>query len=163
MGQQPFPEYPFSRELLRREDNMAVLDCRGMHLCGYVALADEAIPAEWRGNYDAPGLQFLAVHGGLTFAESENGWSVFGFDCGHAGDSDNPALSDPDHVLHLTRQMRTQLLRFADRWPEFTASDREGRCAILDEIRALAELEVGTGLGQMIEMLSGASSLGERA
>ena len=155
------PEYPFSRELLRREDNLAVLDCCGMHLCGYVALADDAIPEEWRGNYDAPGLQFLAVHGGLTYAESEGGWSVFGFACGHAGDSGRPKLSDPDHVLGLARQMRDQLLTFAPRWAEFQKADRAGKAAILDEIRGRHTLPVQPGLGEMIEVLCGAPSLGE--
>jgi hypothetical protein len=74
------PAYPYSHDLLRREDMLAVMDCRGSHLCGYCAFRDEEIPAHWRGNYDAPGLQFLSVHGpwrstGLEY-EPETGWFV---------------------------------------------------------------------------------------
>jgi hypothetical protein len=37
--------------------------------CGYVVFPKKDIPADWWGNYDAPGLQQLAVHGGLTLCE----------------------------------------------------------------------------------------------
>jgi len=38
-------------------------------LCGYVVLPKKDLPPEWWGNYDAVGLQQLAIHGGLTFCE----------------------------------------------------------------------------------------------
>lgn len=37
--------------------------------CGYTTIPKKDIPKDWWGNYEAPGLQQLAIHKGLTFCE----------------------------------------------------------------------------------------------
>jgi hypothetical protein len=157
------PAFPYAHKgLVACDADLAVLRYSELgHLCGYCAFADAEIPAAWRGSYDAPGLQLLAIHGGLTYAESKDGVSVFGFDCAHSGDSEKAELSDPSHVLELTHQMREQLTAFAAKHEAFLAADRAGKCAILDQIRAAGKLPVQMGLGGMLEVLIGAPSLGE--
>ena len=59
------------------------------HLCGYIAIPPEH-PWHSLGYDDIE----CSVHGGLTYARASEdfddaaprGWSVFGFDCAHAGD-----------------------------------------------------------------------------
>jgi len=95
---------------------------------GYVTFRADEIPDAWvQEGYDAPGLQMLNVHGGLTYAEwidvdTKDGvvrYMTFGFDCAHAGDDRNPMLKDLNHVKTLTVQMEDQLIVFASRWDEF--------------------------------------------
>lgn len=45
--------------------------------CGYVALRTKDIPRSWHGDFNADGLQYLSIHGGITFCELVNGinWS----------------------------------------------------------------------------------------
>jgi hypothetical protein len=157
------PSYPYRHKdtVARRGDLIVVRNENLGHLCGYCAFRDEELPVALRGNYDAPGLQFLAIHGGPTYAESSDGYSVFGFDCMHAGDDEKPELRDPGHVLKLAEQMREQIAAFAARHEEWQAADREGRCAILDEIRAEATIPTEFGLGGMIGILCGAPELGQ--
>lgn len=154
-------EYPYRyRGLVKSEGDLAVIRTDMGHLCGYCAFSIAEIPGSWIGSYDAPGMHFLAIHGGLTYAEREGDFTIYGFDCAHSGDSGNPALSDVEHVFELTRQMRAQLELLRDRYSEFEAADRQGKAAILDDIRANAQLKSEAGIGQMIEMLSGAPTLG---
>lgn len=64
--------------------------------CGYVKLPPNH---PWYGK-DYNDLDFVEVHGGLTFAEADescdqvgedDGWWI-GFDCAHAGDAKDPLL-----------------------------------------------------------------------
>jgi hypothetical protein len=68
------PEYPFRHAgvVLVRE-NKAVLRTSLGHLCGYCAFRPHEIPVEWHGNYDADALQYLNIHGGLTYCDVEGG------------------------------------------------------------------------------------------
>lgn len=156
--------YPFTHAgLVAVDDDCAVrrvdLGTRS-HLCGYVALPLTSVPAEWHGNYDADALQYLAVHGGLTYAEKENDAAVFGFDCAHAGDDHDPELRDPVHVMALARQMKQQILAYAERIDEWRAANRERRTEITQEIIDSAARPVDIGFGGMIDMLAGGRVFG---
>jgi hypothetical protein len=154
--------YPFNYQGVEvREGNMVVIRIPGRHLCGYVAFPKDETPESWRGNYDADALQYLAVHGGLTYAEVKGDWCVFGFDCAHVDDDKNPALSDSTHVLGLTRQMRDQMIAFRSRLDEWRAAGRDQRIHIVEEIRQVAPAKCGLGFGAMIGALSGAPEFGE--
>jgi len=156
--------YPYSHTgLVLRDADVAVLRTDAGHLCGYCAFDDEEIPSHWRGNYDAPGLQFLAIHGGLTYAEHKAPFSIFGFDCAHSGDDCDPKLRNPEHVMGLAHQMRAQLSAFAARRDEWLTASREERAAIIDSVSAGAEFKTEPGLAGMLEILMGAPSLGEPA
>lgn len=177
-------------------------------LCGYVVLAKKDIPKDWWGDYSAPGLQQLAIHGGLTFCEIEGsldqethyeeyvealnsmkeewsfqkrmdvreklrkeyiakcsktdqGYVVFGFDCGHAFDESNPSLKDPNHVMMLVEQMHNQLVKFASLYQDYLEAGNNPviknvkRKAIMTDVLNEAELVTGTSFGHMIDLLAG--------
>lgn len=151
--------YPYNAPgLLLREADLAVIRHRE-HLNGYCAFPLGELPAEWAGDYNAPGLQLLAISGGITYAEVGEGLAVFGFDCNHADDSERPELQDPAYVLQLAAQMREQLIAFAARWDEFLAATPEAKLRILDEVRAEATLPTEYGLGGLIIFMAGADWL----
>jgi hypothetical protein len=153
--------YPFDNTRVKLVDgDLCVLDCDGRHLCGYVAFPAAETPADWSGNYDADALQYLAIHGGLTFAEREGDWCVFGFDCAHSGDKDNERLRKPEYVMGLARQMRDQMVAYRERLTEWRAAPRERRIEIIDEITKLASIKTQYGFGAMIDMLSGGQKFG---
>lgn len=69
----PFNLPPEKYELIKYK-NRAISRAREgelRHFCGYVVFRKKDIPKDWWGNYDAPGLQYLNVHGGLTYCEIE--------------------------------------------------------------------------------------------
>lgn len=180
--------------------------------CGYVVLKKTDIPSDWWGNYDAPGLQRLMIHGGLTYCQqvqvpnqkeivenyrkkieklrkddgdkslkgiskrmdrerklmvelnnelskSPEGYVVFGFDCGHHGDAENKDLKDPNHVMILTEQMESQLVKFAEVYDQYkNANDAVKdvvRKSIMANIHREADIQCEMGFGAMLEMLGG--------
>jgi len=131
--------YPFNSDtIVARDGDCVVIDCRGTHLCGYVAIENYKLPTAWIGDYRPDSLELLNIHGGLTYAEDKGDCTVFGFDCAHLDDDRDPALRRPDHVLGLARQMEQQIMEYARRHPEVRDADEERRMEILDEVRATA-------------------------
>lgn len=183
------------------------------HLCGYVTLPKTAVPKDWWGNYEAPGLTRLAIHGNLTycqvegdpnqkeilseyretmenllkkkpdglkalsaffnkkkamdewmkreFQKNDEGYVVFGFDCNHLNDHDDPNLKDPNHVMMLTEQMEQQLLDFAERYQEYIdasknpATENFVQTTIIREILRKADFKTKIGFGGMLNILTG--------
>lgn len=183
-------------------------DAWPQHMCGYAVFKKTDIPKDWWGNYNAPGLQQLLVHGGITYcrqfevpnqknierryerkidklyadnkmeamkrmnaanklreemnlelSKSDEGYVVFGFDCGHYQDAENPLLKDPNHVMILTEQMESQLMKFKDSYEQYR--DAEGvvknvvRKSIMENVHREADIRLEPGFGAMIDMLSG--------
>lgn len=153
--------YPFNSEryYIAIEDNKAVVKHSLGHLCGYVVLENNKIPKEWIGNYNSDGLQYLNIHGGLTYCKEEHPYTVFGFDCSHLHDDSNPLLQQLSHVMRLTRQMEQQLLEFISRYEEYRKEDKEDRIKILDEIRSTAEIQLELGFMALIDTLSGGDQI----
>jgi len=154
---------PFnSNDIVLREDNLVVLRSIMNHLCGYAAFSADVIPKEWHGNYNADALQYLNVHGGITYAEvPKEGWVVFGFDCAHVDDDKNPALQNPNYVMELTRQMRQQILDYAAVIEEWREADSKKRCEMMDKIRDAGEHKEHFGFGAMIDLLCGGEMMEE--
>lgn len=185
------------------------------HLCGYVTFKKTDIPKDWWGNYGAPGLQELNIHGGITYckqfkvpnqakiekefhdqidklyknvdrskgydhesvsnriketnklykacndklSESAEGYVVFGFDCGHYKDSENPNLKDPNHVMILTEQMDTLLRKFKESYEDYR--DAAGvtksvvRNSIIANVNREADIQCELGFGALLNLLSG--------
>lgn len=203
--------YPYNHSaLILRDGDLAVLSNSLGRLCGYCAFTPDEIPMEWHGDYDVDALQYLSIHGGLTYCEVHGNndkdrhaaakaaqeavarpaetadldarmdgfrarWDagkaacrsvpythiVFGFDCAHYRDEENPALSDPQHVLGLARQMRTQIAAYAKVINQWRAADRETRMAMVDEIRNAAATGTELGFTALIGALAGAKAFGE--
>lgn len=68
------PKYPFQHEAtVLVEGHLAVLvNNQGAH-CGYTSIPADEVPREWHGNYDADGLQYLSIHGGITYCDVGGG------------------------------------------------------------------------------------------
>ncbi len=92
-------------------------------------------------------------------SKSNEGYVVFGFDCGHHGDFENEHLKDPNHVMILTEQMEQQLLKFAERYEDY--KNAEGvvknvvQKAIMDEVRRDADIQCEMSFDAMLDILSG--------
>lgn len=151
-----FTFYPFNYKGFKKvENNKCVIRTHLGHLCGYVAFNVSDIPKDWAGNYNAPGLQHLNVHGGLTFASVKGDYAVFGFDCAHAGDDERPELSDVDYVMSLAQQMEDQLNLFKTEYARYKRVTDKTKAKIIDAIREKAPIKCEFGFRSIIKMLSG--------
>jgi len=68
--------HPFNHSGVVRHDRNAVVvrvDSYESWLCGYIAVPAELVPESWHGNYDADALQYLNIHGGITYCEVAGG------------------------------------------------------------------------------------------
>lgn len=153
----PLETYPYNYEGdALREGRFVVIRTDLGHLCGYTAIDNRLLPASWHGSYDPSPLQLMAIHGGVTYAENLGDFTIFGFDCCHAGDRENPALQDVQHVMALVREMdRLIMLFITEHWPTFAFASVEERCAIIDQINAASAFPANPGLGGMLAILSG--------
>lgn len=72
--------YPFidgeDYELVLVKDNKAVIKMKTSYMRapynGYVVFPTKDIPKDWWGNYNAGALQYLDIHGGITYCEVYN-------------------------------------------------------------------------------------------
>lgn len=131
------------------------------YLCGYCAIPKAEVPKEWHGDYDADGLGFLNVHGGITYCQMNGADVVFGFDCGHLHDEEDSRLRDPAYVLGLAVKMAAQIRGHAAHIQEWRAANRSKRAEMLDELVASSGAVESLGFGAMIALLGGAKELGE--
>lgn len=143
-----FNFYPFNyvtknNGFVLREGNKCVLKHRRANYCGYVVIENILIPAEWLGNYNHDHLELLNVHGGITYADQESEfYSVFGFDCAHAGDEENDRLKDINYILELTEVMEQQILERAKYIGEYRElKNMEDKINHLDKIRKTAVIK----------------------
>lgn len=156
--------FPFNHEKAIRRGMLCLVPSpvAGNRHCGYTAFRSSWLPRAWRGNYNADALQYLAIHGGLTYACEESGWSVFGFDCTHSGDDEISELGDIDYVFRLTATMRQQIIAYRAVIKKWRKAKRKGRARLLDKvIQSAAEMTSTPSFGAMIGMLSGAPEFGE--
>ena len=80
---------------------------------------------------------------------------VFGFDCNHHTDQQNPNLFDPNYVLELTRTMDNQIRKFARAWNYYKSSTQEEKVEIIDIIRGDENNISEIGFGGLISLLAG--------
>jgi hypothetical protein len=155
--------YPFNyKDTVLIEDDLAVVGRRFNskepvhHLCGYCIFRKEEIPPSWWGDYNADGLQYLRVHGGITYASIEGDYVVFGFDCAHCYDDKNEKLKEPLYVLELARDMRHLISMYASRIHEYRGATFHHRVEILDEINHTSQIPgEEMGFGAILGMLGG--------
>lgn len=225
---QLYPFYPFndSDNPVTIEENVAAFKHPNGHYCGYCVLSNDLVPMQARGTYDAPGMQYLPVHGGITYAEGKvddrtwKGWflkpintflnrcayfiafsilrrwydykrkkemkaganaleatspilyftkykemetwvsryfsthQVYGFDCNHFDDENNPMCQDAGSVLKHSKEMMFLLLLLFQDYGHFLRSSRDEQLEILDELREETD-EQDLGLGAMLKALQG--------
>jgi hypothetical protein len=150
--------WPFDEALIV-DGTECVKFADGRHLCGYTAFEKTQIPAAWLGNEGADALQYLDVHGGITYADADDDYAIFGFDCAHAGDADRVEFSDHVFVLTLAKRMRQQMEEYAKRIEEWRSADRAGRIRIIEEIRGNSS--EGLGFGALIDAIGGGRIFGD--
>jgi len=76
------------------------------HWCGYCQFPKRPVIEQ---GYDGI-LTWVPVHGGITFAdEYPEGVMVYGFDCAHAGDEDNPKVSDEAWLRSEAERLATNI------------------------------------------------------
>ena len=72
----PFNEKGKDYELISVKDNKAVIKMKTTYMRspynGYVTFPTKDIPKDWWGNDNAGALQYLDIHGGITFCECYN-------------------------------------------------------------------------------------------
>lgn len=125
-----------------------VFNDRCDHYCGYVRFAENPFA---RGGPVERFLDYVPVHGGITYHTG----NVFGFDCGHCDDENNPNLKDIDW---LTKHIET----FADailaakpvelKYRRLRSNKSKGE--LLDEYRR-SYPDVELGFGALLRGLSG--------
>jgi hypothetical protein len=154
--------YPFNYDdLLLSTDHCAVvkvgLHNDDHHLCGYCLIHKSKIPKAWHGDYNADALQYLRIHGGITYCHVEDKYVVFGFDCAHCYDGMNDDLKNPEIVMSMAKEMRKKILAYADVIEEWRKALTQQRCEMLDKINEGSNEELG--FGAIIDVLGGASDL----
>jgi len=164
----PFKRLPDQGELVAFEDDcdapLAIVrysyqysQGERSHLCGYVCFESKAIPSSWVNDYNADALQYLMIHGGLTYARGHkrNRYAVFGFDCAHAGDDANEKLRDPVHVLELAKQMRALMRQYASVIDVWRSASRMAQADMIDAINKNAKIHCEVGFGALIDLMFG--------
>ncbi len=156
--------YPFNytKGATEIRDNRIVNQHSFGHFCGYVALKKSKLPRNWHnGDYDTDALQYLQIHGGITFCETTKNYVIYGFDCAHAGDEKNIKLKDINYVFKLVSQMEQQILEYAKRHEAWRKAKREKKIKIMQEIIDTASVKTELGFGAMIGLLGGASEFND--
>lgn len=134
---------------------------RPFHLCGYVAIQKNKIPVAWYNDYDADVLQFLNIHGGITFIEEKDECIIFGLDCAHAGDESDDKYIDENYVMKLVEQMEQQILLFAEYYwlyklLKFLKLKKLNK-KLIQYICNQGEIDEELSFGAMLDMLGGSN------
>jgi hypothetical protein len=137
----------------------SIADCRGHHFCGYVRFP--ARPLKEPGYHGI--ASYVPVHGGITFAEQDpDGSMVYGFDCAHADDDENPVRRDMGWLMAECERMAEGIIEAAkvEDFYLLAEGDNDKRAAILDGYHAaLASkgiaFDLSDNFGSMINALFG--------
>lgn len=165
--------YPFNRkgeyDLILVKDNKAVIRVQASFspfkapirapFNGYVVFHKKDIPKAWWGNYSADALQYLNIHGGITYCKKEGNYIVFGFDCANVYDEKNTKLFDENYVMKLTEQMEEQIMEYKKVIWKWRGYGIKRRCRLLDGITAKGKIKEESSFGKNIDMLSGCQDL----
>lgn len=130
------------------------------HYCGYCRF--EGRPVKEQGYMGL--LTYVPVHGGITYAEEDihNGSMVYGFDCAHAGDDNNP---DTRNLRWLKRQAEGMAwsIRLAKPYERryMRCTTDKGKCNAIDDFHAELREQLGlrfnllNNFGAMINAICG--------
>jgi hypothetical protein len=76
--------------LVQQEDVSAGNYFRRGHFCGYVRFGNRPLKEDHFSGI----ATYVPVHGGITFASEDDRGFIYGFDCAHCDDEDNPQMYD---------------------------------------------------------------------
>lgn len=95
--------YPYNHEsVVLIDGDLCVISNSAGKLCGYCSFLADEIPKEWHGNYNADALQYLAIHGGITYCSVHGDNDEERYAAAKAARS---AIPDPDELLSLDDRM----------------------------------------------------------
>jgi hypothetical protein len=149
--------YPFNYNGAIIRENKAILKHNMFgHYCGYVAIKKSLIPKKWWGNYNADALQYLNIHGGLTYGRLEGNWCIFGFDTMHAGDEENFKLRNENYIWKMVDQMEQQIMDYAKNYKKWKAfKTKKDRIKLIERIIKKGAIKEEMGFSAMIGCLAG--------
>lgn len=125
-------------------------------LCGYVRFPTRPVAED--GYHGI--LDYVPVHGGITYAHEDAEGMVYGFDCGHADDDEDPRMQDVSWVKGEAERLGMAIREAAKIESDYLRNDgnNDARAAILDEYRArmtASGCDEGFNMGVSLRLLSG--------
>ncbi len=115
-------------------------------LNGYVAFDKRHAPRVPAGDKNL--VQYIPVHGGITYAAKDHLAAVWGFDTMHYL-SENQPRTDPDWIRANCHVLYRGLLLCEMRWKEFRRAKRERKMEIVQEILDLVPEQSIKDMGTM--------------
>ncbi|HZF24008.1 MAG TPA: hypothetical protein VE030_11160 [Burkholderiales bacterium] len=127
-------------------------------LNGYVAFPKRHAPKLPTNSYGGI-LQYIPVHGGVTYAVKDSYMAVWGFDTLHC-DSGEVPRADRAWILGQCRLLHTGLLIAAKLWPEWRKASQARRTEMADWMLQLVDdgrvgLTGRLNLGSMLDLMRG--------
>lgn len=129
------------------------------HYCGYIRFKQPVVKEE---GYQGL-LTYVPVHGGITYAEHDaEGW-VYGFDCAHLRDAENPLFQQMPWLVKETISMAISIIE-ASKWEYYYLLRKESwiRAEVIDAFHEALEEKYGisaeditNNFGVCIRLLSG--------
>jgi hypothetical protein len=153
------PEFPEKEAILKKGGACVVQHSILGHLCGYVRFNKRPVIEKEYGGI----LSYVPVHGGITYAkESKNGSMVYGFDCAHCDDENNPNCKDANWVLKEAINMGLAILIAKKHERKYLAVDGFPKkrakiidCFHLETKKSGVVFDIQDNFGAMINLLSG--------
>ena len=104
------------------------------YYCGYVRFSDLPVKKD-------SFLDYIPVHGGITLAEKDDqGGMIYGFDCMHGLDSEDPRTKDIGWLKKECERMGQAIVLASEYEDEYLAAKTDGdRSKILDKYRKAVE------------------------
>ena len=125
------------------------------HYCGYVRFKERPVKEESYGGL----LTYVPVHGGLTYSREDQGGMVYGFDCAHLGDEENPWTRNLDWLRDQCQIMAEAILvatKFEDRYLLAEGNNEQRLKTITEYLESLdTELDISNNFGVILNILSG--------
>jgi hypothetical protein len=148
--------YPESKAVETWErDGLRFSIVSGRHFCGYVRFTERPVREE--GYHGV--LEYAPVHGGITYARSDEAGMVYGFDCAHAGDDTDPKTRDLAWLRAECERMGTAIRAAAEIEESYLlAAGSEAKAKVLDEYRSrmfAAGCDEGFNMGVALKLMSG--------
>lgn len=131
---------------------------RMKHWCGYCIFPKRPLIEEGYNGI----ATYVPVHGGITLAEEEkDGQMIYGFDCAHAGDEDNPQLQDMAWLQAECQRMAVGIMTAAGVEEDYLlARTDEEKTVVISRYHAAMEalgieFNLSDNFGAMIHALFG--------
>ena len=116
-------------------------------LNGYVAFDKRHAPRVGDGTGNI--VQYIPVHGGVTYAEKDSYAAVWGFDTMHCRSEEEPR-TDPAWILANCYVLYRGLKLGAELWPEFRRANCARRAELAQQLIDLNEEQSGQPLHQRL-------------